>query len=42
MGQSSLAVSHAQEALELAPEEEQVDLQAWLAELQASSEGARP
>ncbi len=42
MGQSGPAISHAREALDLAPEEEQADLRAWLAELQASSEGARP
>jgi tetratricopeptide (TPR) repeat protein len=41
MGQSSLAISHAQEALRLAPDEEQADLQAWLADLQAAG-GARP
>ena len=35
MGQSDLAVSHAREALRLAPDEEQADLQAWLADLQA-------
>ena len=39
MGQSDLAVSQAREALRLAPEEEQADLQAWLAELQAPGEG---
>jgi tetratricopeptide (TPR) repeat protein len=42
MGQSGLAISHAKEALDLAPEEEQADLQAWFVEFQASSEGARP
>jgi tetratricopeptide (TPR) repeat protein len=42
MGQSGPAISHAREALALAPEAEQADLQAWLAELQASAEGARP
>jgi tetratricopeptide (TPR) repeat protein len=42
MGQSSPAVLHAQEALRLAPEEEQADLQQWLAELQSAAEGVRP
>ena len=42
MGQSELAIFHAQEALALAPEEEQANLQAWLAELQASSRGGGP
>lgn len=42
MGQSGLAISHAQEALRLAPEEEQAGLQTWLAELQASPEGVHP
>ncbi|MFN2269397.1 MAG: tetratricopeptide repeat protein [Anaerolineae bacterium] len=35
MGQSDLAISHAREALRLAPDEEQAGLQTWLAELQA-------
>jgi tetratricopeptide (TPR) repeat protein len=42
MERSDLALSHAKEALDLAPEEEQADLQTWLTELQASPEGARP
>jgi tetratricopeptide (TPR) repeat protein len=42
MGESDKAISHAQEALELAPEEERADLQAWLAELQASAGNVGP
>ncbi|MBN1976446.1 MAG: tetratricopeptide repeat protein [Anaerolineae bacterium] len=41
LGQSELAIFHARDALRLAPEEEQADLQVWLAELQAL-EGVRP
>jgi tetratricopeptide (TPR) repeat protein len=42
MGQTGPAISHAREALELAPEDAQADLQTWLDDLQASSGDARP
>jgi tetratricopeptide (TPR) repeat protein len=38
MGQSDMAITYAQEALKLAPDKELADLQAWLAELQASED----
>jgi tetratricopeptide (TPR) repeat protein len=39
LGQRDLAITHAQEALSLAPDGERADLQIWLTELQAPAGG---